>query len=156
PAEPPAPDLEQIRTKPGELVCGDLGRRDLLRTLTNLYRRAGAEYRERGLYTLHVTFGVLEWRDPENTETFRSPLVLVPVELARASLREPFKLEPVEEDPVVNPALLARLRQDFDFALPPPPEAWEETDVADYLAQVEAAVAGLPGWRVERSTLLAL
>src|SRR5437870_9548350 len=39
-------DLDKIQTKPGEIVCGDLGRRHLLRVLTNLYRRASAEYRE--------------------------------------------------------------------------------------------------------------
>ena len=48
----------------------------------------------------------------------RSPLVLVPVVLKRSSLREPFLLEASDEDPYLNPALAARLKQDFDFPLP--------------------------------------
>jgi very-short-patch-repair endonuclease len=149
-------DLEKISTKPGEIVCGDLGRRQLLRVLTNLYRRAGAEYRERGLHILHVAFGILQWRDQDNSETYRSPLVLVPVELVRASLHEPFKLQTVEEDPILNPALVARLEQDFDFKLPPAPPEWDETEIAVYLSEVEKAIAGLPGWNVDSSALLAM
>ena len=149
-------DLDQIQTKPGEIVCGDLGRRQLLRVLTNLYRRSSAEYRERGLHILHVALGVLEWRDQDDSEPFRSPLILVPVELERASLREPFRLLPIEEDPFVNPALSSRLHQDFDFKLPTAPDAWEETDVTAYFKEVETAIAGLPGWRVESSAVLSL
>jgi very-short-patch-repair endonuclease len=155
-AEPPAIDWEHIQTKPGEVVCGDLGRRELLRVLTNLYRRSGAEYRERGLRILHVAFGVLEWRDQDNTETLRSPLVLLPVELVRSGLREPFKLQPVEEDAVLNPALAARLKQDFDFALTAAPDDWEKKDLTTYLKEVETAIAGLPGWRVETTAVLTL
>jgi hypothetical protein len=149
-------DLDKIQTKPNEIVCDDLGHRQLLRVLTNLYRRSSAEYRERGLHILHVAFGTLEWRDQDNLETFRSPLVLVPAELVRATLREPFRLQAIEEDPVINPALVARLQQDFDFKLPAAPEAWEDGEVTAYLKQVESAVAGLPGWRVDQSATLAL
>ena len=155
-AEPVPLDLEHIQTKPGEIVCGDLGRRALLRALTNVYRRAGAEFRKRGLHILHVAFGVLQWRDQDSTESLRSPLVLAPVELVRATLREPFKLQPLEDDPIVNPALAARLQQDFGFALPPAPEAWDETEITAYWQQVESAIAGLPGWSIEPTVVLSL
>src|SRR5207247_8956003 len=71
-AESPEIELERLQSKPDEIVCEAIGRRQLLRVLTNLYRRAGAEYRERGLHILHVAFGVLEWRDQDNDETVRS------------------------------------------------------------------------------------
>src|SRR5262245_32128093 len=88
-ADAPHPpwDLESLQPRGSELVCADHGRRRLLRILTNLYRRAHTDYLERGLRVLHLACGVLEWRDPERGETARSPLVLVPVELARSSLR---------------------------------------------------------------------
>jgi REase_MTES_1575/Protein of unknown function (DUF4011)/AAA domain len=154
-AEPVAIDFQHIQTKAGEIVCGDLGRRALLRTLTNIYRRSSAEYRERGLHILYVAFGVLQWRDADNTESLRSPLVLVPVELMRSSLREPFKLQAIDEEPFINPALIARLQQDFNFQLPPPPDSWEDADLSMYLKQADAAVAGLPGWSVEPTAFLA-
>src|SRR5262249_56873214 len=88
-ATPPALDLDRLDLRDNELLCADLGRQRLLRVLTNLYRRSGADYRERGLHILYVACGVLEWRDQENAETFRSPLGLVPVELRRNSLPAP-------------------------------------------------------------------
>jgi very-short-patch-repair endonuclease/DNA polymerase III delta prime subunit len=154
--EPVAFDLDDIHTKPGEIVCGDLGRRELLRTLTNIYRKSTAEYRERGLHILYVAFGVLQWRDQDNADSLRSPLVLVPVELARSSLREPFRLHAIDEEPLVNPALAARLQQDFDFRLPDAPDAWEDAEIGAYLQQVETAITGLPGWIVEPVTQLSL
>src|SRR5262249_42457272 len=135
-------DLERIQPRPHELVCADLGRRRLLRILTNLYRRAAADYQERGLRILHVPCGVLEWREQDGDEPSRSRLVLAPVVLVRQSCREPFTLSPVEEDPVVNPALQVRLLQDFNFRLPPAPEDWDEKSLAAYLGEVQAAVAG--------------
>jgi hypothetical protein len=155
-AAAPVLDLERIQTKANELVCGDLGRRDLLRILANLYRRSHTDYLERGLRILHVACGVLEWREEESGETLRSPLVLVPVELSRTSIREPFTLASVDEDPVLNPALQARLQQDFDFRLPTLPEDWDEKPLTAYLQEVEAAVAGLPGWRVDHTAVLTL
>ncbi|MCI0455510.1 MAG: DUF3320 domain-containing protein [Gemmataceae bacterium] len=148
--------LEHIDPKANEVVCSDLGRRQLLRILTNLYRRSAADYQERGLRVLHVAFGVLEWRDQDNSEPFRSPLILLPVELTRSSIREPFSLAPVDEDPILNPALAARLQQDFAFKLPPSPEDWSEKPLTQYLDEVTGAITGLPGWRVEAGAVLTL
>src|ERR1043166_2807990 len=64
--------------KEGETLTTEPDRQGLLRTLTNLYRRAATDYRERGIHTLHLGLGVLEWRD-EAEETYRSPLLLLPV-----------------------------------------------------------------------------
>jgi hypothetical protein len=152
---PKAAGLERIEPRAHELVCADLGRRELLRVLTNLYRRALTDYQERGLHILHVACGVLEWRDDDG-ETFRSPLVLVPVQLTRKSLQEPFTLTPTEDDPVLNPALVTRLVQDFDFHLPAFPGEEDDKTLTSYLAEVQAAIAGLPGWRVDAAALLTL
>lgn len=112
--DPPAP-------KATELLASEPDRQRLLQILTNLYRRYQTDYRERGLHILYLAFGVLEWRDTEE-EPMRSPLVLVPVVLRRKSLHEPFVLDALEDDPFLNPALAARLKQEFDFTLPALPE----------------------------------
>src|SRR5262249_46157841 len=126
-----------------------------LHILTNLYRRFQTDYRERGLHILYLAAGMLAWRDPED-EPLRSPLLMVPVVLKRKSLQEPFLLDALEEDPFVNPALAARLRQDFDFSLPPMPEDLEEKSLSGYLSEVTAAIQGLPGWQVESAAVIAL
>src|SRR5262249_36064890 len=77
-AAPQPWDPERYQPRANELVCADLGRKQLLRTLTNLYRRAHTDYQERGLHILHLACGVLEWREQDHSEPMRSPLVLVP------------------------------------------------------------------------------
>ncbi len=138
----------------GELLTTESDREPLLRTLTNLHRRARADFRERGLRILHLACGILEWRDPDD-EPLRSPLLLVPVNLERHSLREPFVLKPDADDPWLNPALAARLKLDFDFRLPEPPGDWDELSFATYLQAVGQAIAGLPGWSVKAEAVLA-
>lgn len=146
--EPPAP-------KANELLGAETERSVLLKILTNLYRRMVTDYRERGLHILHLALGTLEWRG-EDEEVFRSPLLLLPVELKRHSLKEPFQLAALDEDPIVNPALAARLKQDFEFRLPEAPEDWEMKKPDQYLAEVTAAITGLPGWEVKPSVILTL
>src|SRR5205823_3184513 len=75
--EPPSPRANELRTNEDD-------RQVLLKTLTNLYRRSWTDYRERGLYTLHLALGTLEWRD-EAEEAFRSPILLLGVRLDRHS-----------------------------------------------------------------------
>lgn len=148
PASPPPP-------RANELVTTQTDRQTLVRILTNLYRRALSDFRERGLHILHLALGTLEWLDASN-EPFRSPLLLLPVELERHSLKDPFSLKPVEQEPFVNPALIARLKQDHDFRLPEPPSDWEEKKPDAYLAEVKAAISGLPGWDVQGNVVLSL
>lgn len=156
----PSPDLPTAPApvptpKANELLTTEGDRQALLQTLTNLYRRSLTDYRERGLHTLHLALGLLEWRD-ENEEVFRSPLVLLPVTLDRHTLKDPFQLSGVDEDPIANPALAARLKQDFNFALPAAPADWDEKKPDKYLEEVKAAIAGLQGWDVKPTVVLTL
>jgi hypothetical protein len=153
--DPKKPKHDSPGPKATELVTAEADRQRLLQILTNLYRRYQTDYRERGLHILYLAAGMLEWRDAEE-EAFRSPLLLVPVVLKRKSLQEPYLLDALEEDPFLNPALSARLKQDFEFELPAPPEDWEEKSITAYLAEATSAVQGLPGWKVEPVALLSL
>lgn len=137
-----------------ELLTQESDPQRLVQTLSNLHRRARADFRERGLHILHLACGVLEWRDPDD-EPMRSPLLLVPVALERHSLREPFMLKPTEDDPWLNPALAARLKLDFEFRLPDAPLEWESNSFDAYMQAVAAVVSGLPGWNVKAEAVLA-
>ena len=148
PKTPPAP-------RANELLTTELDRQAVLRILTNLYRRMLTDYRERGLHILQVALGILEWRDEEE-EVFRSPVLLLPVKLERHSLKDPFQLSALDEEPIVNPALAARLKQDFDFRLPAPPDDWDIKKPDQYLDELKAAISGLPGWQVQPSAILTL
>jgi hypothetical protein len=152
PAEPRKPAREPLA---GELVTTETERARLLHLLTNLYRRALADFRERGLQILYLALGVLEWRDDD--EPVQSPLLLVPVELRRHTLRDPYVLYALDgEEPLVNPALAARLKQDFDLRLPDAPADWDDANPVAYLDAVGGAIAGLSEWQVRAEVVLSL
>lgn len=139
------------------LVSKNLSRVDLERTLKNLQRRSLLDYRERGVRILYAAFGRLNWVDSETKETVHSPLLLVPLELVRETLRKPFEVfvPPVEEEAVVNPALQVKLKADFKIDLPPPPEDWETETLANYFNAVTQVVSEL-GWTVDSTVDLGL
>jgi hypothetical protein len=100
---------------------------------------------------------MLVWTEKETSEEVRSPLVLVPIELARESFREPFfiSVPPVEEEVVLNPALQVKLKAEFKVELPPLPEYLEYQSLTDYFSAV-TQIANELGWRVENTVEIGL
>jgi very-short-patch-repair endonuclease/DNA polymerase III delta prime subunit len=121
-----------------ELNC--ISESDVQNVLKNLYRRAHIGYEERGARILHIAFGMLAWHEQEQSDTVRSPLLLVPVELRRESAAKPFLLYQTGDDPVLNPALKIRFWNDFHIELPEPNE-WEDETLSNYLDRIAEKVA---------------
>jgi len=140
-----------------QLVCNGIARKDLENTLKNLNRRSLSDYRERGVRILHAAFGMLVWKEIDTQEEIRSPLIIVPIELERETVRQPFSIAvpPVEEEAILNPALQVKLRTDYKLELPPIPEDWENHNFTDYLSSVSKVAEGL-GWRVETTLEIGL
>jgi hypothetical protein len=111
--------------------------------LRALASKANSEFVDRGLRVLYLVVGLLKWNDGD-PKGLMSPLVLIPVHLDRASPREPYRLVDAEEDWVSNPALAAKLREEFDVTLPD----FDSDDIAGYLKSVAKEVRPL-GWTVE-------
>jgi len=140
-----------------QLVCEGTSRVDLEKVLKNLHRRSLLDYRERGVRILHAAFGMLIWNEKETGEEVRSPLILVPIELARKSFRELFAISvpPIEEEVVLNPALQVKLKKDFKVELPHLPEYWESQSLLNYFSAVTQVAKEL-GWRVEATVEIGL
>ena len=153
---PPVPE-EPSRPKANQLVCGKMPRAELERALKSLQWRSLLYYRERGVRILHAAFGTLNWVDLETKENVQSPLILVPLEMTRDTIRLPYSIgvPPVEDEEVLNPALQVKLKNDYKIDLPPLPEEWENVTLQDYFNAVNQAVAEL-GWKVEVSFTLGL
>ena len=155
--EPSTLPEEPQHPKANQLVLGKMTRLELERSLKGLQWRSLLDYRERGVRILHAAFGTLNWVDLETKEPVQSPLILVPLELTRDTIRQPYNigLPPVEEEEVLNPALLVKLKNDYKIDLPPLPEDWESLTLQGYFDLVNQAVAEL-GWKAEPSVDLGL
>jgi hypothetical protein len=117
-----------------------------LRTISD---KASGEFLDKGLRVLYLTVGMLHWNDGD-PKGLSSPLVLIPVQLTRPSLREPFRLKDVGEDWTVNPALLVKLEKEFDVQLPD----FDPDEIEAYFEEVQALVENR-GWVVSRSIAVA-
>ncbi len=123
-------------------------------TLRYLYMQTGNLIESQDVNILFLACGILTWKDAPSGETFRSPLLLVPVTLERGSGGASYVIARVEQDIEVNPLLRLHLaREGIDFALPPLPEE-AYLVVSAYLARVAAAAEGRDGWAVDARCLL--
>jgi len=151
--------IDEAAKRPGvnQLVLGKLSPIEVDRALKALERRSLLDYRERGVRILYAAFGTLNWVDVETKESVQSPLILVPLEIGKESIRAPYSIAvpPVEDEAVLNPALAAKLYNDYRIELPPLPEEWEEQTLVDYYRQVEVAVSKM-SWKTEVSIDLGL
>ena len=140
-----------------QLVLDKLDAVEVDRALKALERRALLDYRERGVRILYAAFGTLNWVDVETKESVASPLILVPLEIGKETLRAPYSIAvpPVEDEAVLNPALATKLFNDYRIELPPLPEDWEGQTLAEYYRQVEVAVSKF-GWKMQDSIDLGL
>jgi hypothetical protein len=140
-----------------QIVCETTGGVVLEKVLKSLCRRSLLDYRERGVRILHAAFGMLVWKEKETSEEVRSPLLFVPIELARESFREPFYISvpPIEEEVVLNPALQVKLENDFKIKLPPLPEFWDYQSLSNYFNDITQIATEL-GWRIETTVEIGL
>ncbi|KAB8145742.1 DUF4011 domain-containing protein [Chloroflexia bacterium SDU3-3] len=115
--------------------------------LLYLARQAESAREEQGCNVLFLTLGMVEWREREQSEPSRAPLIFIPVDLQRRTVRNRHHIQRYEDDILINPCLIELCRRVFHFDLPTV-EIDETLDVGGYFRQIEAALAGIPGWNV--------
>jgi hypothetical protein len=127
--------------------------------LTELYRAARLAFEEGGANILYLCLGFLNWTPQDGVGPYRAPLVLIPVQLERKSVRSGFKLALHEDEPRFNPTLLQMLKQDFElpmteFAGELPQDA-AGIDLKGIWTSVRRHVKHIKGWEVTEQVALA-
>jgi very-short-patch-repair endonuclease len=144
--------LKSQRLKATDLLS-DLNDRQLAARLLRLKRTSDEAQTDHGVTTLFAAFGFLKWYESSDSqEEIRSPLLLVPVKLARETVESPFTLAAEEDDILPNHCLAELLRTQFRIALPAGDEHWLDPEdpecFAKYLAAVTERVKHVPRWEV--------
>ncbi len=118
-----------------------------------LHLKARKNMEESGSNTLNLACGFLKWHPREHGErTLFAPLLLLPVELRRPSVRAGFRLCSAGEEPTFNLTLLELLKTEYGLRIPqlegelPHDEAG--VDVAAILQIVRHAIRDFSGWEV--------
>jgi very-short-patch-repair endonuclease len=148
--------LSAPEAQEGRLVS-DLAPEVQVRRLYNLRLKARQALTDQGVNLLYLAFGFLEWYAPQEPETiWRSPLLLIPVEIQRASLGNEFALRIVDDEIVLNPTLVHKLRQDFNIRLPDMPLDSEDLEITTLFDQISSLVKEHFDWDVVPDVTLGL
>lgn len=109
---------------------------------------------EQGVNILYLAIGTLKWFEATHSEIPRfAPLILVPVQLDRSTIRSKFGLSWTEEEIATNLTLKAKLKSEFGLTLPEIEED-EDLNVRDYLDRVQQVVQDKPEWEVRSDDIL--
>jgi DNA polymerase III delta prime subunit len=156
--EPPVDQIGRSlpRTRPAratELITDKNTPTQLAKSLRAIERRALDTFTERGLWTMYVGVGFLNWIDPKDDKPVETPLLLQPVEFGRNTLSEPFRLRATDDDAILNPALVVKLANDLGITLLSLDDL-DDVSPESVFAAMEPFVRKRSGWSlVDRSVL---
>lgn len=105
-----------------------------MKRLERLRVQARDDAKERGVQSLYIAFGLLEWYEADQSEeSILSPLLLVPVAITSGGARSRYTIRRVEDEDIeINPTLHERLRSGFHLTLP----TW--ADIVERQMQLES------------------
>ena len=112
---------------------------------------------ESGANILHLVFGLLEWRESDDSTQIRqAPLLVVPVSLITPKAKEEdrsIRLQYTGEDLTTNLSLVEKLRRDFGLDMP----YIEEGETPEqYFERFAPILKQKRDWRISRQVSLAL
>ncbi|MBL8783871.1 MAG: DUF4011 domain-containing protein [Deltaproteobacteria bacterium] len=144
---------EEARTRLARRVLlVDVPPADALRRIVEMYRQARTLSEETGQSGAWLALGFLEWFEtPSAKEPRYAPLILLPIEIQRGSVRDPFRVRLADDEPRINAALLKKVEaeQRLDVSgLDELPEDESGLDVALILERFRRFFEPLPRCRV--------
>lgn len=91
-----------------------------LKRLERLRVQARDDLKERGIQSLYLAFGLLEWSEVEHSEVLiHSPILLVPVTISAGGAKSLFTIRWIDDEDIeINPTLRERLHSSFHLGLP--------------------------------------
>ena len=153
-------DDDQAENDPDRLTDNKLQTaypsKELQRRLLNTHYTARTAIEEQGVNTLYLALGVLEWYESESSDILRrAPLVLIPVELSRASVRARFRIRYTGEDIGTNLSLQAKFKSELGIQFPDLPNVDdpEQLNVQNYCEEVDSVIRHIPRWTVDASAV---
>ena len=120
--------------KSNDILCYKKGI-SLNRLLKVLHREYKNTLLEKGINTLYITFGMVEYK--EKNETYHAPLLLIPLN-ATVDLRG-FRIKESEDEIVLNPTLEYLLETEYHITLEEFIE--NETTIEEYISKTSAVLS---------------
>src|SRR5207253_1472605 len=125
---------------------------EIMRRLRRIYDNGRITVEERGVITLYLTFGALNWREESFGESV-SPLWMVPCQFISKGPSAPLRLSISDDEMQLNPALELYLRERHRITLPDIGDEADDRSLSQFLAHV-AEVVTEQRWTVNEDVWL--
>ena len=138
---------------------------DLERRLLNTYYLHRSFIEEQGVNTLYLALGMLTWREDDHSDhDLHAPLVLVPVELRRSTVRESFRIRYSGDEIGSNESIRVKMLESFRIPLPswqgdsngsnPDPCDQLDRPIQSYFDGIERSIGSKPSFSVDRTRIV--
>ena len=147
--------VERQRTQSLSILSAPYTVDQLQNRLLQTFRTARTWMEEQGANTLFLAIGFLEWYEASSSDkALMAPLLLIPVQLQRDTVRDQFTLKYNDDEVVENLSLRYRMMADFRIALPTLDGDEPESTIDRFFTEVENVIAKQERWRVHRDKLM--
>lgn len=133
----------------------DVSSEELQSRLLKTFYWANSYLQDHGANILFIALGMLKWYEADSSDTPRyAPLILIPIKLERASVRDRFQLSYTGEDVGSNLSLIEKVRVEFGAEIPDLPDDGEDLDLEAYFAGIGSAIESLPRWEIDTERIV--
>ena len=129
----------------------------LQNNLKRIQFRANQLMEEQGFNILYLTLGMLEWYDAEHSNIKnRSPIIMIPVELKKWSIKSKYKLYKTEDEVFINPALQYKMDNEFKLSFPDLQFDNDNFEPQEYFKILNRIIKSNNRWKIKNDIFLGL
>lgn len=140
-----------------EFLQTNLEKKQLEKNLFRIYSAANSVMEEQGYNALFLAVGYLEWYESDASDVkLLAPVILIPVELERKSIKSDFVLSYTEESPIINPALIQKLVVDYGIKINELGDDYEQVESQEIFQEIQNKIKKLKRWRIINDIYLGL
>lgn len=130
---------------------------ELNKVLNKISTTARSTNDDLGYNVLFLALGSVIWYEKDNSnEPMEAPVLLIPVEIKRKSIGQPFTIKYNEDSVILNPALALKLKRDFGINLEDINIDEEELNPIDIFIKVQNKISKNARWKLLNNIYIGL
>ena len=130
---------------------------DLNKVLNKISTTARSTNDDLGYNVLFLALGSVIWYEKDNSnEPMEAPVLLIPVEIKRKGIGQPFAVKYNEDSVILNPALVLKLKRDFQINLEDINIDEDELNPIDIFVKVQNKISKNPRWKLLNNIYIGL
>lgn len=151
-------DVKQLSKKHSDkYLQTKLTLQDLNKTLGKISTTARSTNDDLGYNVLFLALGSVIWYEKDtDTTPMEAPVLLVPVEIKRKSIGNPYTVKYNEDSVILNPALTLKLKRDFGINLEDISLEEEELNPIDIFTKIQNKISIKARWKLLNNVYIGL